>query len=155
MKHKNVFVCLWLTGRHSLSCSASAWHLKSVQRGAPYQMWGAAFFLRSWPASPHLITRVLRQLILCVCASCPQEIQCGDSRGAEGQEGGPAEEEHMPQSSGHQQGAAEPQPRSQPHRGQPGWAHTALPALHRSVSVMCLRSSSTRAYVTERPGKGR
>ena len=94
-------------------------------------MWGAAFpQMLTCTTSPHSVLLISSLVILPVCVwlsfslALSQEAQTG-----------PAEEEYMPQSSGHQPGPAEPQLCSQCQRCQPGWAHTALPKLLRSVCV--------------------
>lgn len=122
---------------------------------------GELRFLRCWTCttSPHSALLISRLLIIPVCVwlslslSLSQETQAG-----------PAEEEYMSQSSGHHSGPAEPQPCTQCQCSQPGWAHTALPELLRSVSVpaclhvfpkfvMCLYSLSQPGYINEGWGR--
>lgn len=109
-----------------------------------YQMWWAAF-------PPGLTCSTSAALLLTFSLCLSQEVQRGVSWSDEEQEAGPAEEKHMSQSSGHQQGPAEPQLCSQqPQCSQPGRAHPALSQLLRSVPfthsvTMCPTSN----YITE------
>lgn len=118
---------------------------------------GEQHFLRCWPALPHhtLFYLFLSNLSVCLSLSVflSQETQW-QPMCAEEQEAGPAEEEYMSQSSGHQPGPAEPQLLTQRKCCQPGWAHTALPKLLRSVSVLvCVRKDCHVPFITTRSYK--
>ena len=126
------------------SCSVSTWWLRQLQRcGTAYQMWGAAFpQMLTCTTSPHSVLLISSLVILPVCVWLSFSLAFAPCRSpspslslSQEAQTGPAEEEYMPQSSGHQPGPAEPQLCSQCQRCQPGWAHTALPKLLWSVCV--------------------
>lgn len=84
-----------------------------------------------------------------MCASFSHSVLCQEVQA------GPAKKVYMSQCSGHQSGPAEPCFCSQRQCCQPGWAHTALSKLFRSVSLLhmfpkyvtCLYSLSQPGYI--------